>query len=260
MGRRVALRGPAIHDLTQSTVFVQHDTFFALGVGLPSQDIAVKYPVSPTQHPLPDAPSRSPKEYEATGYRLFKDLLLTDVVDALCALDLKGGELGGNSPSGPQPRGGRRQMAPGTLDKWHPLALRWRLLHILADLFHLFPVLRDLEDKEPRLVEWTQPAPWRGFQWPHYEFMLTLRGAADTKVVFVSLQDDAQKVLAHCTGDEPWLPHVQHMAHGSTKVCGFVWVCVWVSICVCMWGDQGRGKRASYTLVTPGHPIRFFLK
>ena len=112
-------------------------------------------------------------------------------------------------------------MAPGTLDKWHPPALRWRLLHILAYLFHLFPVLRDLEDKEPRLVERTQPAPWRGYQWPHCKFVLTLRGVADTRVVFVSLQDDPRKFLAHGTGDEPWLPHVQHMARGSTKA----WQC-----------------------------------
>ena len=32
--------------------------------------------------------------------------------------------------------------------------------------------------------------PWRGYQWPHRDFMLTLRGAADTRVVVISLQDD----------------------------------------------------------------------
>ena len=34
----------------------------------------------------------------------------------------------------------------------------------------------------------------------------------------MSLQDDpSEKFLADCTGDEPWLPHVQHMARGSAK-------------------------------------------
>ena len=36
--------------------------------------------------------------------------------------------------------------------------------------------------------EWTPLLA--GYQWPHRDFMLTLRGAADTRVVFISLQDD----------------------------------------------------------------------
>ena len=43
--------------------------------------------------------------------------------------------------------GGCRQTAPGTVNKWLPSEIKWRLLRILADLF---PVLDDLE---PRLVE-----------------------------------------------------------------------------------------------------------
>ena len=83
--------------------------------------------------------------------------------------------------------GGRRQTAPGTVNKWLPSEIKWRLLRILADLF---PVLDDLEDREPRLVERMDAPPWRGYQWPHRDFMLALRGAADTRVVFISLQDD----------------------------------------------------------------------
>ena len=41
---------------TQPTIFVTQDTFLALGMGCPSLDIAVKYPVS--RHPLPDPSSR----------------------------------------------------------------------------------------------------------------------------------------------------------------------------------------------------------
>ena len=83
--------------------------------------------------------------------------------------------------------GGRRRTAPGTVDKWLPPALKWRLRHILADLF---PVLDDLEDWEPRLVDRKEAPPWRGYRWPHRDFMLTLRGAADMRVVFISVQDD----------------------------------------------------------------------
>ena len=50
-------------------------------------------------------------------------------------------------------------------------------------------MLDDLDDREPRLVERMDAPPWRGYQWPHRDFMLTSRGAADTRV-FISLQDD----------------------------------------------------------------------
>ena len=51
-------------------------------------------------------------------------------------------------------------------------------------------MLDDLEDWEPRLVERKEVPPWMGYQWPHRDFMLTLRGAADMRVVLISLQDD----------------------------------------------------------------------
>ena len=41
----------------------------------------------------------------------------------------------------------------------------------------LFPVLDDLEDREPRLVDRKEAPPWRSYQWPHRDFMLSLRGA-----------------------------------------------------------------------------------
>ena len=191
VGRREALKGPAIPDLTQPTISVTQDDFFALGMGCPSPDIAVKYrclgdPVS--RHPLPDPPSRTPEEYEATGYRLVEDILPGDLVDQLCALHLEGEEnwedilLHGHNQGG-----GRRQAAPGTVEQWFPSNIKWRLLRILGNLF---PVLDDLVDWEPRLVERMDAPPWRGYQWLHRDFMLTLRGAPDTRVVFVSLQDD----------------------------------------------------------------------
>ena len=103
-------------------------------------------------------------------------------------------DLGRHSPSGPHRTyvrtyqgGRRRQTAPGTVNKCFPSEIKWRLLRILADLF---PVLDDLEDPQPRLVERMDAPPWRGYQWPHRDFMLGLRGAADTRVIFVSLQDD----------------------------------------------------------------------
>ena len=188
MGRRETLKGPAILDLTQPTIFVTGDAFFALGMGCPSPSIAVKSPAS--RHPLPDPPSRTPEEYEARGYRLVEDILPGDLVDQLCALHLEGDEnwedilLRGHNQGG-----GCRQTAPGTVNKWLPPELKWRLLHILADLF---PVLDDLQDMEPRLGGQMDapPPPLRGCQWPHRDFMLTLRGAADTRVVFISLRDD----------------------------------------------------------------------
>ena len=186
LGRRKALKGPSIPDLTQPTISVTQDDPFALGMGCPSPDITAKYPVF--RHPLPDPPSRTPEEYEATGYRLVEDVLPGHFVDQLCAVLLEGDEnwedilLWGHNQGG-----GRRQSAPGTVNKWLPSEIKWRLLRILADLF---PVLDDLADREPRLVERMDAPPRRGYQWPPRDFMLTLRGAADTRVVFVSLQDD----------------------------------------------------------------------
>ena len=90
MGLREALKGPAIPDLTQPAIFVTRDAFFALGMGCPSLDIAVKYLLS--RHPLPDPPSRTPEACEATGCRLLEDVLPADLVDELCALQWEGEE------------------------------------------------------------------------------------------------------------------------------------------------------------------------
>ena len=86
--------------------------------------------------------SRTPEEYEATGYRLVEDILPGDLVDQLCAVHLEGEEnwedvlLQGHNQGG-----GRRHTAPGTVNKWLPSEIKWRLLRILADLF---AVLDDL--------------------------------------------------------------------------------------------------------------------
>ena len=92
MGRRETLKGLAIPDLTQPTIFVliTQDAFFALGMGCPSPDIAVKYPVS--RHPVPDPRSRTLEEYEATGYRLLEDVLPPDPLHQLCAMQFEGEE------------------------------------------------------------------------------------------------------------------------------------------------------------------------
>ena len=104
------------------------------------------------------------------------------------------------------------------MNKWLCPELKWRLLHILADLF---PVLGDLEDREPGLVERKEAPRWMGYQCPHREFMLTLRGAADTRVIFISLQDDPlEKSLQIAPGtshgyhtSNTW--HVVQQKHGS---------------------------------------------
>ena len=160
VGRREALKGPSIPDLVQPTIFVKQDEFFALGMGCPSPVIAVKHRVS--RHSLPDPPSRTPEEYEATGYRLVEEVLPGDLVDQLCAVHWEGDEncedilLQGHNQGG-----GRRQTAPGTVNKWLPSENKWRLLRNLANLF---PVLDDLDDREPRLVERMDAHPWRGYQ------------------------------------------------------------------------------------------------
>ena len=95
----------------------------------------------------------------------------------LCAVDLDGDENWEDIPlQGHNQGGGRRETAPGTVNNWLPSEIKWCLLRILADLF---PVLDDLEDGESRLMERMDALPWRGYQWPHRDFMLTLRGAAD---------------------------------------------------------------------------------
>ena len=100
MGRRETLKGPTTPALTQPTILVTQDAFFALGMGCPSPDLAVKYPVS--RHPLPDPPSRTPEEYESTGYRSVEDILPPDLVVQRSAVGGRG-ESGRHSPSGPQP-------------------------------------------------------------------------------------------------------------------------------------------------------------
>ena len=45
------------------------------------------------------------------------------------------------------------------MNKWLPSEIKWRLLRILADLF---PVLDDLADREPRLVERMDAPPPAG--------------------------------------------------------------------------------------------------
>ena len=119
VGRRKTLKGPAIPNWTHPTFFVMQDTFFALGMGCPSPDIAPNYPVS--RHPLPDPPSGTPEEYEAIGYRLVEDILPGDLVDELCAVHLEGDENWEDSPLQGHNQGGwRRQTAPGTVNKWLP--------------------------------------------------------------------------------------------------------------------------------------------
>ena len=158
-------------------------------MGCPSPDIAVKYPVS--RHPLPDAPSRTPEDYEARGYRWVEDILPGDLLDQLCAKHWEGDENWEDILlQGQNPGGGRRQTAPGTVNKWLPSEIHWRLLRILADLF---PVLDDLQDPEARLVERMDALPWRGYERPLGDLMLTLRSVPDTRVVFRSLQDDPVK-------------------------------------------------------------------
>ena len=189
VGRRETLEGPAVRDLTQPTILVTQDAFFALGMGCLSPNIVVKCPVS--RHPLPEPPSRSPKAYETTGYRSLQHVLPPDMVDELCAVQLEGEENWEDIVlEGYNEGSGRRQTAPGTVDKWLPPEVKWCLLHMLADLF---PVLDDLVDREPRLVDRKEAPPWRGYQWRHRDFMLTLRGAADTRVDFISLQDDPRE-------------------------------------------------------------------
>ena len=117
-----------------------------------------------------------------------EDILPGDLVDQLCALHLESEEkwedilLRGHNQGG-----GRRQTARERWTSGLPSDIKWRLLRILGDLF---PVLDDLVDREPWLVERMDAPPWRGYQWSHRDFMLTLRGAPGTRVVFVSLQDD----------------------------------------------------------------------
>ena len=185
MGRCETLKGPAIPNWTQPTFFVTQDTFFALGMGCPSPEIALKYPVS--RHPLPDPPSGTPEEYEAIGYRSVQVIVPGDLVDQLCAVHLEGDEnwedilLQGHNQGG-----WRRQTAPGTVNKSLPSEIKCPLLRILADVSWC-------------LMTWRTGSPGWGNGWTpplggttngQRSFMLTLQGAPDTRVVFISLQHD----------------------------------------------------------------------
>ena len=64
------------------------------------------------------------------------------------------GHSGGHSPSGPQPRWWVPANRPRNDEQGLPPEHKWRLLHILTDLF-LVP--DDLEDREPWLVERKDP-------------------------------------------------------------------------------------------------------
>ena len=99
------------------------------------------------RHPLPDPPSRSPEEYEATGYRLMGDILPSDLVDELCALQLDGDENSANILLHARNQGdGRQPNDPGKVNKWLPPEIKWRLIRILANVS---PSLDDLVDTEP---------------------------------------------------------------------------------------------------------------
>ena len=188
MGRRETLKGPAIPDLTQPTIFVSQHAFLALGMGCPLSDIALKYPVS--GHPLPDPPSRNPEKYEATGYRLVEDIVPADLVDQLCALQLEGEEnREGILLQGHNQGGGRRQTAPGTVNKWLPSELKWPLLRNSADLFQ---VLDDFGGQGAPVGGTEGGPPLDGLSMAAPRFHAYVAGA-DTRVVFISLQDDPQK-------------------------------------------------------------------
>ena len=209
VGRRETLNEPAIPNLRQPTIFVTKDTFFALGMGCPLPDIAVKYPVS--RHPLPDPPSRNPEEYEATGYRFMEDILPGNLVDQLCAVHWEGDENWQDILLEGHNQGGRRRQTAGRVDKWLPLEIKWRLLRILS---HLFPVLDDLEDGNPDWWNGWTPCPPRGaipMATPRFHaYVVGCRG-----------HEGCFRILANCTGEEPWLPHVQHVACGPAKA----WQC-----------------------------------
>ena len=71
-------------------------------------------------------------------------------------------------------------------------------------------MLDDLEDREPRLAERMDAPPWRGYQWPHRDFMLTLRSAPDKRVVFNTLQDDPPEKSLQIA---PGTSHGYHMSN-----------------------------------------------
>ena len=56
--------------------------------------------------------------------------------------------------------GGRRPTAWGAVNKFLLSEMKWRLLRFLPDLF---PVLGDLDDREPRLKERKDAPSWRGY-------------------------------------------------------------------------------------------------
>ena len=97
-----------------------------------------------------------------------------DLVDQLCVVHLEGDEnwedilLHGHNQGG-----GRRQTAPRTVTKWFPPELKWRLLHILANIF---PVLDDPEDREPRLVERMDAHPLEGLPMAAPRFHASVAG------------------------------------------------------------------------------------
>ena len=76
----------------------------------------MKHPVP--RHLLPDPPSSSPEEYEATCYRLLEDILPTEMLDESSGVGLEVEEnredilLQGHNQGG-----GRRETTPGKLDK-----------------------------------------------------------------------------------------------------------------------------------------------
>ena len=133
------------------------------------------------------------------------------------------------------------------MSKWLPSELKWRLLHILADLF---PVLDDLEDRQPRLVDRKEAPPSRGYQWPHRDFMLTLRGATHTRVVFISLRDDPpEKTLQLAPGTSHGY-HTCNTWHVVQQKCGSV-LLMDGTLIHCRAGGPGR------TIFSPFVPEKF---
>ena len=188
VGRRETWKGPAIPDLKQPTFFVTQGAFFALGMGCRSPDIALKYPMC--RHLLPDPPSWTPEEYKTTGYRLVQDILPPDLMDQLCALQFEREEHWDDILQGHNQGGWRRQTALGTVNKRLPSTQVAFAAHFSRPL----PGAGGPGGQGAPSGR-TEGGGWMGYQWPHRDFMLTLRGAADTRGVFISCRMIRRKSL-----------------------------------------------------------------
>ena len=95
---------------------------------------------------------------------------------------------------------GRYQTTVSSAPHWLPDDV-WQA--VLALLGFSLPLLEGLEALCPKIIEWWEAEPWKGFQIPHRDFGLSVKQSVQCMVVFTPLTTSPpSKSLKVCPGTQ----------------------------------------------------------